>query len=399
MSDKSTSRLRLLFGTLNPLGMPLRQKIGLLGLAFLIAIPLLVSLPVVGQFVVLIMPASSWELGLYNVAAALFFAMFAMSWDAVSGYTGEISFGHGLFFAVGGYTSAMLNMGHGLSPWVSILGGVLLAAVAGVLIGVPALRIEGPYLSLVTLVAPLILLQLFIYMSDIFGGEQGLGNPDNLVGLGFVSNYFLALGLFLAVFVLLWALTRSNTGAILTAIREDEDAVSAAGLSTAKFKIFAFVLSGAIGGLAGAAYVHTPVGSPTPSELMSVIINVEVIIAAVLGGMGTIVGAALGGLFVAMVPDYLNLIEFTVPVIGKSISEMSFFLFAIVTLVLLNIFPGGVLRWGIALGRRATGRTGGEEGMAADGGQSPDEGGTDPVEQTIERYQEYYDNMFGGDDE
>ena len=201
------------------------------------------------------------------VTGAFYFGMFAMSWDTVSGYTGEISFGHALFFAVGGYTSTLLNLGYGVSPALSIPAGVVLAAVAGVLIGVPALRVRGPYLSLITLVAPLILLQVFVIFGDIFGGELGLSAPTGLVdaadfGLVVFANYYIGLGLFLAIMGLLFVVTRSDVGSVLTAVREDEDAVAAAGLNVAKFKLFAFVLSAAVGGLAGAVFVHTPIRQP-----------------------------------------------------------------------------------------------------------------------------------------
>ena len=122
------------------------------------------------------------------VTGAFYFGMFAMSWDTVSGYTGEISFGHALFFAVGGYTSTLLNLGYGISPALSIPAGVVLAAVAGVLIGVPALRVRGPYLSLITLVAPLILLQVFVIFGNIFGGELGLSAPTGLVDAADFDN-------------------------------------------------------------------------------------------------------------------------------------------------------------------------------------------------------------------
>jgi branched-chain amino acid transport system permease protein len=389
MSEQSDSDERRLGGRLNPLALPLRHKLGLLGLGFLVALPLLVSLPVVGPLVVALLPANSWEIGLVHMTGALFVAMFAMSWDAVSGYTGEISFGHGLFFAVGGYTSALVSMGHGLPVFVSIPLGVALAVVAGLVIGVPSLRLEGPYLSLVTLIAPLILLQLFIFRSDVFGGELGIDAPELLIEFSYVNYYFLALGLFVAVFALLWVITRSNTGAILTGVREDEDAVAAAGLNPAKFKIYAFALSAAVGGLAGAVYVHTPGVRPHPDTLFSLLINVEVIIAAVLGGMGTIVGAAVGGIFVSLAPKYLNLIEFTVPVLGHSVSEMSQLLFVLVTLLLLNVFPGGLVRWGIGLGRKAIGRDDPSGATTADGGKPPEA-------QTIEKYREHYRRLFGG---
>ena len=340
---------------LSPTALPLRHQLGLLGLVVLALLPLGLE-----------------PIAMLTMVSAFYFGMFAMSWDAVSGYTGQISFGHGLFFAVGGYTSALLNLEFGLSPILTIPVGVVLAALAGVLIGVPALRLRGPYLSLVTLVAPLILLQVFIVYSGVFGGELGLSSPDDLVGgldpTGILLNYYLAFGLFVAILALLYAVTRSDVGAVLTAIREDEDAVSAAGLNPAKFKIFAFVLSAAIGGLAGAVFVHTPRGNPTPSQLFSVTVNIEVIIAAVLGGMGTIVGAALGGLFLVLFRDFLSNQSVVIPLLDVPVSEVDFLLFAIITLLLLFFLPEGLLRWSIHRGSSVLSRVRSEE-VATDGGE------------------------------
>jgi branched-chain amino acid transport system permease protein len=161
---------------------------------------------------------------------------------------------------------------------------------------------------------------------------------------------------------------------VFTAVREDEDAVASVGLNPAKFKIFAFVLSAAIGGLAGAMYVHTPVGGPTPTELMSTTVNVEVIIAAVLGGMGTIVGAAIGGIFVGIVPQLLDSVDWAIPdllpvVGGTPVSDIDFLIFAVLTLFLLYVLPGGILRAVIRNGRRLRNGRRSEEQVATDGGR------------------------------
>jgi branched-chain amino acid transport system permease protein len=259
--------------------------------------------------------------------------------------------------------------------------------VAGLVIGVPALRLEGPYLSLVTLVAPLILLQIFIVFNGTFGGELGLPSPEPLLSFEpfettITANYYVGFGLFAFVLLLLLAVTRSDAGSVFTAIREDEDAVAAAGLNPAKFKIFAFVLSAAVGGLAGAAFVHTPVGNPQPSQLLVLTVSIEVIIATVLGGMGTIVGAAVGGLVFYMLRDYLAQLAWTVPVFDAPVAELDLLLFSLATLALLFFLPGGIVRWAVRNGRRAVRRGGWEPEQAV-----PD-GGTTPVERTLESYRD-----------
>ncbi|MDY7081038.1 MAG: branched-chain amino acid ABC transporter permease, partial [Halobacteria archaeon] len=300
MSDTDTVTVTVL-SRLNPVTMPLRYQLGLIGLVGLAILPVFIDATLA-----------------VTLSLAYFWGVYAMSWDVVSGYTGQISFGHGVFFAVGGYTSALLNLGYNIDPIYSIPVGVLLAAVAGVIIGVPALRLRGPYLSLVTLVAPLILEQIFIYRSDIFKGEQGLSGVESIFGwqtFGDEFNfYYLAFALFVFVLFVLLAVTRTDAGSVFTAIREDEDAVAAAGLNPAKFKIMAFVLSAAVGGLAGALIVHTPSGNASPSTLMALTVNVEVIIAAILGGMGTIAGAAIGGMLLILLREWLSTVGVTIPV-------------------------------------------------------------------------------------
>ncbi|WP_136715283.1 branched-chain amino acid ABC transporter permease [Halorientalis salina] len=360
---------------LNPLNKPLRHKIGLLVLLLLAVLPVALT---------------SSEALIF--ASAFFFAMFAMSWDLVSGYTGQISFGHTVFFTVGGYSAALLNMEMGLSPLMTIPAGVLVAALAGLVIGVPTLRLRGPYLSLVTLIAPLILFGVFRYF-PIFGGESGLsGEIDNLFGLGFndvIPVYYLAFGLFVVVLTVLLAVTRSDAGRIFTAIRESEDAVNSAGLNPAKFKIFAFVLSAAIGGLAGAAFVHTPSASPTPNTLLALAINIEIIIAVFIGGAGTIVGAAAGGLFFGLTRSFLEGSELVIPVANVAIAEVYLILLSVIALVIIYALPGGLLRGSIVGGRRVLNRNS-DEDVATDGGEM-----VNPVAQILNNYRDF----LGGDDD
>lgn len=380
MTGKDTTRNSTLRSQLNPLSMPLRYKLGLVGLVLLAVLPMFIDATMA-----------------LTLSLAYFYGVYAMSWDVVSGYTGQISFGHGVFFGVGGYTSALLNLGHGVDPILAIPVGVVMAAIAGVIIGVPALRLKGPYLSLVTLVAPLILVQIFIYRSDVFNGEQGLSGVEPLFGLRTFGDemafYYIAFGLFVFVLALLWVVTRTDAGPVFTAIREDEDAVAAVGLSPAKFKIMAFVLSAAIGGLAGAAIVHTPSGNPSPTTLLSITVNVEVIIAAILGGMGTIVGAAIGGIALILLRDQLSAIDMVIPLLDTPVSDMDFLIFSLITFVLLFVLPGGILRWAVGIGQHLLGRSGSGPEVAADGGTKT------PPEQVYEKYTAELREILGGDDD
>jgi branched-chain amino acid transport system permease protein len=349
--------------------LPLRHTLGLLGLIILGVLPLATGYGVnLGVFAITVD-----SLLLDMLTGAMFFAVFAMSWDFVSGYTGEISFGHAIFFGGGAYASAILHTQLGLSLLVTIPAGTLVAGLIGLLIGVPSLRLQGPYFSLVTLVAPIITLRLFVFQPEITGGATGLLGAGTLTVDG-TEIYLLAFGVFVLALAVFLLFTRSDAGIVLTAIRADELAVEAAGLNPAKFKIFAFVLSGLVGGLAGALYVHTFLtGIANPDQLLALVISIEIIVASILGGMGTIVGAAIGGLFFHILRDTLRGVEVTVPVLNAPVSDIYFLLFAIVTLIFLFFLPEGILPRAIQAGRRVQARVRDQVGgdTAADGGRAP----------------------------
>jgi branched-chain amino acid transport system permease protein len=352
---------RTLTDILDPRGFGWLTRLGLFGLLLLAVLPALQGYGFLGIVV------NSTLLA--NITGAMFFAVFAMSWDMQSGYTGEISFGHGLFFGVGGYASAILQAQMGLDLLVTIPLGMFAAGIAGLLIGFPSLRLQGPYFSLITLVTPIIIIGLFRFAPDVTGGATGLFTETLTTGA--VEGYVVALALFLGALVLFLAITRSDAGIVLTAIREDELAVEAAGLNPAKFKLFSFVLSGLVGGLAGALFVHTYAGGfVAPSDLLALVVSIEVIIASIIGGIGTITGAAIGGLFLFLFRVYIAQVDLTVPVIGVPIGEIYFLLFTVVTLVVLFFIPEGVItRILVRTRQRAAAR---EEEDGGGGGGGPD---------------------------
>ncbi|MFP8890419.1 branched-chain amino acid ABC transporter permease [Natrialbaceae archaeon A-CW2] len=310
-----------------------------------------------------------------TMTAALYFAMFVVSWDFVSGYTGQVSFGHTLFFGVGGYTAALLNLEFGLSPVLTVIAGVLLTTVAGLMVGLPALRLHGHYLALITLLPPLVLIRFFSLYRSTFGGETGLPNPDNLIEVqgDFAAtalvNYYLGLVIFAFIFLIAFVITRSDHGITYTAIQENEDAVSSVGINPAKFKLFAFVMSAALAGFAGAMFVHTPIGSASPSQLLELTVMIEILIAAILGGVGTISGAAVGAIFIYLARDYIRGIDTVVPILDMPVTRMDTFLFYVLMLGMLFFLPGGLLPKLTEYGRKVHARvTGGSPEAVTDGG-------------------------------
>jgi len=236
---------------------------------------------------------------------ANYIAIFAMSWDILSGYTGYVSFGHPFIFGIAGYTSAMLNVHLGLPLYVAMPLGVGMGLGAGMLFFLPGLRLRGNYFCLVTLASLIVVHHLVIAVRpDITGGTRGLTGFAH-VFTGAPLNYWLSLGLMSSLAMGLWYVARSDSGAVFNAIRMDEDTVSTAGKNTLRFKLLAFVLSAVVGGIGGVFFTHY-LGAISPESTFGIDFNLTIIIAALIGGQNSIIGPIIGAYFVTFLLEYLR---------------------------------------------------------------------------------------------
>jgi len=262
---------------------------------------------------------------------ASIFAIFAASWDLLSGFTGQMNFGHALFFGVAAYTAAILNLHAHLPPWGSIPLGALAAVLAGLIIGIPCLRLRGTYLALTTLAFPIILLGVVYAIPDITGGELGISGLERLSGSR-LSDYYIAIVLMLGMSAIMWKITHSNTGLIFHAIREDELAARTAGINTTRYKLLAFCLSGFFAGISGGLYAHfMRIAGPANLE---VTMSFMVVIWAIFGGVVTIYGP-IGAVFILF--PLLELFHFW--------PKLRMLMFALVILLILLYMPDGLLPW------------------------------------------------------
>ena len=266
------------------------------------------------------------------------FVIFAVSWDFISGYTGQINFGHALFFGVAAYTAAFLNRDLGWQPWATIPIGALAGVLAGVLMCLPALRLRGPYLSLVTLAFPLILLGIIFAFTDFTGGELGVSGLDRLSESKTVSFYISLVVMIVSVFIM-WKLTDAKsslvrTGIIFHAIREDEIAARASGINTVRYKILAFAVGGFFAGIAGAMYAHIlRIAGPFT---LDVALSFQAIIWVVFGGIVSIYGPVLGVYVLYPLMEFLKTGE---------IYEWRFLIFAAIVILMLLYMPEGIGVW------------------------------------------------------
>ena len=269
---------------------------------------------------------------------ANFMVIFAISWDMMSGYTGYVSFGHPFLIGIAGYVTAMLSSQGGFQTTHIVLPlyatmplGIAAAVGGGMLFFLPSMRIRGPYFSLVSLAFLMVLNRLMIAVRpDMTGGDRGLTSLPYVV-TGAVDNYWLSLSLMFAIAIGLWLVAKSDVGHVLKAIRMDEDVVESSGLSTYRFKRFAFILSALTAGIGGVFYTHY-LGSISPSGAFDYIFLLNIIVSTVVGGMGTIIGPIFGGYFITFFVEYLR------PVLEGA---WRFLAYSLVALAIVYLRPGG----------------------------------------------------------
>jgi len=269
---------------------------------------------------------------LRTIIFANYLAIFAMSWDVLSGRTGYISFGHPFLIGIGAYSTAILSYRFGVPVSLSIPLAVLLTMAAGTLFFLPALRVKGTYFALVTLAFMELMYQLVqVIRPDLTGGTRGISGVQPLTR-GAVNGYYLSLALMGSIGFCLWAMMKTRLGIALSAIGMNEEAVEGSGLNTTKLKLIAFMVGAGVAGIGGAFYVHY-LGSIAPRALFDINFLFTIIVAALIGGASTIIGPMAGAFFLTFLLEYLR------PVLPGA---ERYFIYGGIALVLYMYQPKGI---------------------------------------------------------
>lgn len=265
------------------------------------------------------------------------FVIMAVGLNIIVGKSGILDLGYVAFFAIGAYTHAMMSLYFGTPFWVNVVLGMMFAMVAGSILGLPALRLRGDYLAIITLgfgeIVRIVALNL-----ESTGGAEGLAGipaPPNLFGIEFLVDdpkpfYWVVLTMTL---LLVWAYLRLSArrpGRAWEAIREDEDVAELMGVPTLKYKLWGFVMGGAVGGAGGAVYA-AQVTSIVP-ELFTLNVSILILACVVFGGMGNIWGVAFGAALLAYLPEKL-----------RFLSDTRILIFGLLMVVMMNIRPDGLI--------------------------------------------------------
>ena len=234
-------------------------------------------------------------------------AIFGLSWNLLSGYTGLISFGHAAFFGVGAYAVVLGQIHFDLSPWIMIPIAAVLGGIAGLLIGFPTFRLQGHYFALAMLAYPLAILYVFEWL-----GLQEVTLPikrENAAAYMQFADHrlytLLALAMMFATILLTRAVERSRFGMALLAIKQNEAAAEAAGINTLAWKLRAVTLSGAVAGAIGGFYAVVLL-VVTPQSVFGMLVSAQALTVAMFGGVGTVWGPVIGSVILIPLAETLN---------------------------------------------------------------------------------------------
>src|SRR5215471_8802706 len=272
----------------------------------------------------------------FELTQVMIYAIAVLGLNILTGYNGQISLGHGGFFAAGAYTAAILMHRYGVPYWATLPPAALICFGLGVLFGLPALRFEGPYLALVTLAMAVATPQLLKYFDTWTGGQQGI----NLIKVQ--APAFLGIGrdrwLYLVVLAVLLVAMRvaanmlhGRTGRALVAIRDHPIAAAAMGIDVARYKTLAFGTSTLFTGVAGALSAIV-IGFVAP-ESFTLFLSLSFLVGSAIGGIATIFGAIVGGLFIEFVPNIANDISDAAP----------WAIYGLTMLLFMYVMPRGVV--------------------------------------------------------
>lgn len=291
-------------------------------LLFLVAFPYILS----NQYLLTVVI----KIGIYSILA--------LGLNVLTGYTGLVSLGHAGFVAIGAYTSSLLTMKLGIPFIPSILLGMILAGVIGVVLGLPSLRVTGTYLSIITLGFGEIMKMILMNWQSVTGGTLGIKNipKPKLFGIELtVQNngfYYFMLIILILVSVFCFFLVRSKTGRALRGIKGDELASTMMGVNVNFYKILAMVISAMICALGGALYSRL-IGYVDPNTF-NFDVSTMILSIVILGGMGTLRGMYIGAILLIAFPE-----------VSRFLMEYRFVLYGVILVFMMRFRPEGLLGW------------------------------------------------------
>ena len=265
---------------------------------------------------------------------------FAGAWNIISGYAGMVSLGHNAFFGIGAYTSTLLLLRCGLTPWLGMLVGGLLSACVGLVLGIVCFRLRSHYFALATLAFGQVTSIIATNWRSLTDGAEGLALPIqpslyNMAFSGKLPYVYMGFALLLIVLGITWALENSRLGYYLTAFRENEDAARALGVKTGRVRLAAMAISSFLAAVVGSFYAQYLVYID-PSSVIRIQISVQVALFAIVGGISTVLGPVVGAMIFIPVTIALR------AALGTAVPGLHMIIYGVILILVLLYMPRGV---------------------------------------------------------
>jgi branched-chain amino acid transport system permease protein len=265
---------------------------------------------------------------------------FAGAWNILGGYAGMVSLGHNAFFAIGAYTSTLLFLNFGLSPWLGMIVGAMFAALVGVVLGLICFRLRSHYFALATLAFGQVSFIIAINWRSVTQGAEGLALPiepdlSNMLFAGKLPYVYMGLILFLIVLAVSFAIEHSRLGYYLTAFRENEDAARALGVRTGRVRLIAIAVSAFLSAVTGTFYAQYVVYID-PISVSRLQLSVQVALFAIVGGLASSLGPAIGAIIFVPITIWLR------AKLGTSLPGLHMIIYATVLILVLLYMPKGI---------------------------------------------------------
>jgi branched-chain amino acid transport system permease protein len=325
----------------------------------------------------------------------LVWAIFGLSWNMLSGYTGLVSFGHASFFGIGAYATVLAHVHFGVSPWIMLPAATAIGALAGLLIGMPTFRLRGHYFALAMLAYPLAMLYVFEWL-----GYQEITLPMERENPALYMQFadhrvytVIALVLLMLVVIVTRRVERSRFGMALLAIKQNEAAAEAAGIDTYRWKLRAIAVSGAMAGLAGAFYAVVLL-VVTPVSVFGMLVSAQALTVSMFGGIGTVWGPIIGATILIPLGEILHA-EF-----GSRVPGIQGVILGVAIVSLILLAPEGIY-WKLRdlMARRPARRAepgAPEAGSLAPSGEEPEPAGARVISDETILKVEGLSKSFGG---
>ncbi len=282
---------------------------------------------------------------LHIIVLMFFYAYLTTSWNMVGGFAGVLPLGHSVFIGIGAYTSTILSLQYGVSPWIGMMIGGILSVFVGVLIGLPTFKMRGAYFALAT-IAFAEGFRVMVENIDFIGplnvnGPRGLQIPPqnygfaNFMFAGKEPYYYIILIMLIGVLALTWFISRSKLGYYLNAGGEEPEAAMALGVNVAKTKLAAMAISSFFTALAGTFYAQFSLFIH-PKSIISLDISFEIAFIALIGGRGSIAGPVLGALLLRPVSDFSRIY------FGDILPGLHLVIYGVILILVMIFQPRGI---------------------------------------------------------